>query len=125
MTNIIKQGDTLPYLEFAFIDEDNLPVDCTGYEVQLLVRDRKKTIVIDATVGSVLDEETAAGAIWIDQTLGTGEYHWSPADTLKQGKFKYEFKFTRLSDGKVFTLPQQGFLEYEVTEDVPWDSIYY
>jgi hypothetical protein len=124
MTNIIKQGDTWPYLEFAFVDEDNLPVDCTGYNVKFIVRNWKKEIVIDTSIEDSLIEN-AAGAVWTNKTLGTGEYHWSPADTLKQGKFEYEFKFTRLSDGRVFTLPQSEFLEYEIKADVPWDSTYY
>jgi len=119
MTEIIKQNDTWPYLEFSFVDVSGLPVNCVGYDVQFIVRNWKKETVIDTLVNDI------SGAIWVDQSLGTGEYHWTEEDTARQGRFEYEFKFTRLSDGRVFTLPQSGFLEYEVRADVPWDSTHY
>jgi len=111
--DIIKQYDTWPYLTFTFTDEDDLPVDCRDFTVELRIKNRLDEVIVDAEVGGV-----EGGAVWIDEDGGVGEYHWQAGDTDIQGLHSYEFKFTRLADGAVFRLPQDDYFYYEVHDSI-------
>lgn len=113
MTNTIKQHDTWPFLTFAFKDALGVPINCIPYTVRLLIRNRQKLVVVDAVIGAVDSD-----AVWIDQNTGEGEYHWQEEDTEVVGVYQYEFEFTRISDGKVFTLPQDTYFTFSVTDDI-------
>lgn len=105
--NTIKQHDNWPYLEFSFKNDDDTPVDCSGYEVSFVAYDWEYNKVIDTSLDST-------GFVWVSQTEGTGVYQWQTGDTAVQGQYNYEFKFIRNSDGKKFTLPTQGYFTYSV-----------
>lgn len=109
----IKQYSTYPPLSFDFVDDDGLPVDCSTYQVKLLVKNFKGQTVINSVIG----EEGSSG-IWLDEMNGIGEYQWEPEDTMKVGRFKYEFQFKRLYDNKTFKIPDQGYYEYGVMEGI-------
>lgn len=111
--DIIKQHDTWPHLEFNFIDASGDPVDCSGYTVRLLVRNKRKQVVINTVIG-----DPSGNASWIDESLGAGEYAWQAEDTEIAGQYQYEFEFTRDSDGKVFTIPQDTYFFFTVTDDI-------
>jgi hypothetical protein len=110
--DVIKQNDTWPYLEFNFIDASGNPVDCSNFEVSLVVRNYKKVVTIEATLND------ASGAVWTDRQKGFGEYRWQEIDTRIQGRFQYEFKFIDTINNRKFTLPTIGYFEYEVNDDV-------
>ena len=111
----IKQHSTYPPLSFDFVDDAGNPVDCTNYEVRLLVKNSKDETVID----SIIDAEKSGG-MWIDAVNGMGEYQWEPEDTSKIGRYRYEFEFKRLYDNKTFKIPDQGYYEYGVFDGVDY-----
>lgn len=115
MLNKIKQYNTYPHLHFAFTDASGQPVDCSIYDVKLVARDRKGNIVIEAEIG-----ESSGSAVWNEgnAALGKGLYRWEKQDTALQGIYEYEFKFRRHSDGREFTIPQEGYFEYIVYDDI-------
>lgn len=107
----IKRHNTFPYLHFEFKDR-NGPIDCTPFDVRLVVRDSQGNIVINTVVGA----ETPA--IWDDESAGVGHYEWLEVDTHETGEFQYEFKFNRKADGKDFSIPEKGFFSYSIIEDI-------
>jgi len=112
-TTTIKQDDTLPYLGFNFTDLDGNPLDCTDYVVKFLVRNRQKVVVLEAEVGAV-----DSGAVWLNQSIGLGEYRWVDGDTAEIGTFEYEFEFTRISDSRVFTVPKDSYYTFTIIPDI-------
>lgn len=104
----IKQFKTLPYLNFAFVDNNNAPINCTPFEVTIVVFNRKGQTIIEELVTE------GAAAEWVDQTLGTGIYKWKDNDTRIAGRYRYRFDFKRLSDGKEFSVPKDTFYEFIV-----------
>jgi len=107
MADVIKLGATWPYLEIRFIDAKNEPVDCRAFSIVMQVKNRRGEIVIDTLLGE-------GAAVWTDQEHGAAQYQWLTGDTDERGNFTYEFIVTRLSDGKVFKLPKDSFLNYTV-----------
>ena len=113
MSNKIKQYGTWPFLEFTFVDAAEQPINCEGFSVRLTIKNRNKQIIVSSIV-----DEAGSGAYWIDKTAGKGEYRWKGGDTDLQGKYQYEFKFTRLSDNRIFRIPSEGHFEYIVTDSL-------
>ena len=111
----IKQYSTFPPLSFDFVDDENTPVDCSAYEVRLLVKNFKGQTVIDSIIGA----ENSNG-IWTNEINGMGEYQWRVEDTSKIGRYRYEFEFKRLYDNKTFKIPDQGYYEYGVFDGVDY-----
>jgi hypothetical protein len=113
----IKQFDTWPYLEFAFTDLDGDAIDCTEFQVELIIMNRKDEIIVNEIIG-----DQNSNAVWTDESGGIGEYHWQAGDTDLQGLHKYEFKFTRLIDEVIFRLPKDSFFEFEVHDSILTES---
>lgn len=109
----IKKGSLFPYLSFEFFDEDGEHIDCSLFQVILLVQNRHGATVIRAVVG-----EENSGAIWINEDQGIGEYQWKTGDTDILGRYKYEFKLIRLHDDKPFRIPESDYFYYLVRDDI-------
>jgi hypothetical protein len=110
----IKRHSSYPYLEFGFTDDDGGVIDCTIYDIRLVVKNIDNEIVINCVVG-----EEGSSAVWDEEALGTGYYEWQDADTQELGTYRYEFKFTRIVDGETFVVPKKGFYGYRIIEDIP------
>lgn len=108
----IKQNDTLPYLAFEFVDASGNEFNCSGFTITFVVVDRANNLVIESELNDT------SGAVWIDQTKGTGEYQWEETDTAEAGYYDYKFEVVRDSDGRKFTLPNKGFYTYYVDPEI-------
>lgn len=119
----LKRHNTWPYLDFEFKD-NGVPIDCTKFDIRLVVKNEAGTVVINCIVGEVgsaakWDTEDENGTPIDGEVLGLGHYEWEDGDTDNLGAFDYEFKFTRKEDGEKFSIPEKGFYNYIIIEDIP------
>lgn len=109
----LKRHSTWPYLGFAFTDSGE-PIDCTLYDVRLVVKDKANVIRINVAIGAI-----GSPAKWDDEATGKGHYEWEDADVDEIGTFTYEFKFVQKSDPTIkFAIPTKSFFTYEIIEDI-------
>lgn len=108
----IKQGDTRPRYEAQLLDNvgepEEAPIDLTtATNVKFFMRLKTdKTIKVDAGDVDITDDAT-----------GMVSYEWQTGDTDTVGVYEAEFVIT-WSDGGIETVPNKGFKEIEINEDV-------
>ena len=98
----IKRGDTSPSLRVAL---GPTTVDLTGAAVNLQMRRRRSTLVIDSA--AVI--ESASPPIV--------RYDWAAGDTATAGIYEAEFRVT-FADGTTETFPNRNFIAVHIEEDV-------
>lgn len=108
---IIKRNDTLPVLRLCIFDKSNLTTqisfDLTGATAcTFSMTDRYGNYKVAGASASI-----------ISSSGGTIQYDWSSADTNEAGRYRGEFQL-HYNNGKKLTIPQQGFINIEVTKDI-------
>lgn len=88
-------GDTLPDLKVVYRDEDNAPIDITGYTLQLKLRRTDNTLLVKT-------------ANLTDPTQGVALFSWDP-DDLIAGTQPADVEVTNLQ-GKTLTLTGLTFV---------------
>lgn len=111
MPFLIKQNDTLPWLQFQFREADNVtPLDLTLADTVY--------IVVRPTGQDPDDPPTFKKPCVVDNALtGTGHFVWTQADTATVGQYDYEFEITWDSGG-IQTIPVDGYLDLRVIDDI-------
>ena len=108
---IIKRNDTLPVLRLNVFDRTcyttKVPFDMTG---------------ATACTFSMTDKQgnykvANASASILSSSGGTVQYEWGANDTNEAGRFRGEFQL-HYNNGKRLTIPQQGFINIEITKDI-------
>ncbi len=111
MAFVIKQNDTRPKYVVQLVDNfgepDQGPVDLTTATAVKLIMAAK----VD---GSIKVNDTAAITT---PAQGIVTYTWDAADTDTVGEYDAEFEIT-WGDGGVETVPNDGYLEVRVTDDL-------
>ncbi|MES2753834.1 MAG: hypothetical protein V4659_04140 [Pseudomonadota bacterium] len=105
-TFYIKRGDRLPLLRRPLLAPDGGPLDLTGATVVLNVRAR----------GGAMKVTNAACTVIAPAAAGVVEYGWAAIDTDTAGTFDAEF--TATFAGLPITVPNKGFLQIEIGEDL-------
>ena len=103
----MKQGDTRPKLE-GELTRDGVPVDLTGADLRLMVREQ------GATIGGRQAGGTCAVAI---ATAGVFRYTWAAADTATPVVLDAEVQVT-YADGGVETFPPDEYFTIVVRDDL-------
>lgn len=119
-TFLIKRNDTLPYLRRQL-------QDTSGNAIVLDPADTVKfTMRLGNDVLMTAPAKTHASAVIIDAPTGIVEYRWVPADTdtstfQASGQeilYAGEFEVTRISDGKIESYPQDGYIAISMPRDL-------
>lgn len=108
---IIKRNDTLPVLKVNIYDQTYLttkvPFNLTGATAcTFSMTDKYGNYKIAGSEALILS--TSGGMI---------QYEWKDLDTNEHGRFKGEFQL-HYDGGKRLTIPQQGFIDIEITKDI-------
>ena len=102
---VIKENDTLPYLEAQLVDAYNEPLnlDLCGVHFHMSdfrgkIRLNKPAIIIDAEKGEVIVE-------------------WETGDTDTAGTYKCEFE-VNMPDGKIITIHNDGYFLISIVKEL-------
>jgi hypothetical protein len=106
---VIKQNDTMPYLE-ATLSDDNGPVDLTGASVKLAMKPL-------ARCGQTSALKFKKAGVVVTPASGVVRYQWGAGDTDTAGNFQAEFEVT-FADGGVRTFPSTGYIPVTVTPEL-------
>jgi hypothetical protein len=108
----IKQNDTRPVYAVQLLDQvgtpGETPLDLTS-ATTIKLKMRVKGSIGDPKVDGVMTVTDAAA--------GKAEYEWQPTDLDTVGLYDVEFEIT-WADLGVETVPNDGYLELEVVDDL-------
>ncbi len=102
----LKQGDCEPNLRLRLLNEDDEPMDLSGFQVEARVR---------STVSGekIVDEPIGL----IDARNGIVEYDWNTNDTQTAGIYEGEVTAVE-NQGCIMTFPNNGYFNIKVNERI-------
>lgn len=103
----MKTGDIAPSIRRKLTSAtDGSPVDLTGASAKFLMKD---------SAGN--EKVNAAAVVESPESGGVVRYDWDVADVDEYGTFEAEFQIV-LSGGAVYTMPNDGYIIVEFTEQL-------
>jgi hypothetical protein len=120
LTFLIKRNDTLPSIQRQFKDTSGNVIAINNADtVKFTMRASNDTVMTGSP-------KVHASAVIVDAANGIVRYDWVAADTdtsttQSNGQeipYAAEFELTRLSDGKIETFPQNGYILVTMPRDL-------
>lgn len=99
----IKQNDTLPSLVAQLMDSDG-EIDLTGATVMLIARSGTRMITKPCVINNPL--------------IGLISVHLDESETSHCGHYRAEFEITYIFGGEKLTVPNDGYFDIIITEDL-------
>lgn len=107
----IKRNDTSPAIEIELLDDDDNPVDISGYnEVRFLMS-------LEGESALTVDDDTNGNVTVTDASNGIVKYEWTSSDTSEKGYYEAEVE-VEYSGGKKETFPNTEYIDVEVQPDL-------
>lgn len=102
---VIKQNDTLPYLDAQLFDADGNPVNLDLCGVRLQMHHAYGLVKIDR---AVLITDSGGGKVRVE---------WEQGETSVPGIYRAEFE-VNMPDGKIITVPNDGYFFIEIIKEL-------
>lgn len=102
---VIKQNDTLPYLEAQLLDAEGNPINLDLCGVRFHMLDKWNVIKIDRPIEIV------------DIAKGEVKVVWQEGDTSESGAYLAEFEIN-MPDGNIITVPNDGYYDIKIVREL-------